>query len=389
MVRNFPKVVDIWQTLGLAALIFLFSACTDEQPEVKEVIARPVRYIVLESEKSQFNRVFSGTAQSSKESALSFKVAGTLEEINVKVGDPVQHGMTLASLDKADLQVDVEAALANLKTEQADVKAAETNVNTTRSNYNRIEKLYETDNVSLSEFEQARGDFETALAQQQASISQVTTAQSKLQASRNQLEYATLKAPFEGVVNTISVEENEEVSPGEAILTISRIDNLEVVVNLSDLYISRVEKGMQTTVTFPTLADATFTGEITEIPFATTDSPTYPVTISVNTKDQRLRPGMTAEILFAFEAAEKPDNLYLPVDAVGEDSQGRFVFLLEQGSKNEGIARKKHVVVGALSERGFLVKEGVSNGDLIATSGMQVLLDGMNVELLQDPIRDW
>ncbi len=389
MVKNIPKILIIWQTIGLTALTLILSACSDEKPEVEEVVARPVRYVVLESEKSQFSRVFSGTAQSSKESALSFKVAGTIEEIAVKVGDPVQQGMILANLDEVDLQVDFKAALANLKTEEADVKAAETNVNTTRSNYNRIEKLYETDNVSLSEFEQARGDFETALAQQQASISQVTTAQSKLQAARNQLEYATLKAPFEGVVNSISVEENEEMSPGEAVLTISRIDNLEVVVNLSDLFISRVEKGMKTTVTFPTLVDATFTGEITEIPFATIDSPTYPVTISVDTKDSRLRPGMTAEILFAFDAVEKMDNLYLPVDAVGEDSQGRFVFLLEQGPKNAGIARKRHVVVGALSERGFLVKEGVSNGDLIATSGLQLLLDGMNVVLLQDPIRDW
>lgn len=389
MVEFFHRHKKSPMTLLLFMLAISFAGCSEEKPVQDEEVARPVRYVTLAGEEKQFSRRFSGTAKASKESALSFKVSGTVQSIDVTVGDPVKKGTLLATLDKTDLQVDVEASLASLKASQADVKAAETKVNTTRSNYARIEKLYETDNVSLSEFEQARGDFETAKAQLQATKSQVNTSKSKLQASKNQLEYAELHAPFEGIVNSIDVEENEEVNPGSPILTLSGISNLEVVVNLSDLYIAKVERGMKTKVIFPTIGGEAFEGNITEIPYATTDAPTYPVTIAIHSQDKRLRPGMSAEIYFDFDQAKRGEDFYLPADAVGEDSTGNFVFLIERQDERAGVARKRHISVGALSEKGFLVKEGVTGGDVIATSGLQLLLDGMNVVLLDDPVQDW
>ncbi|MEE4240838.1 MAG: efflux RND transporter periplasmic adaptor subunit [Desulfopila sp.] len=363
-------------------LLLLLAGCSEEQKTEPDSLVRPVRYVTLEAGDQSKSRTFSGTAVSARQSSLSFKVAGTIQNIPVKIGDVVDKGTLLAELDETDLKVEVESAEANLRSVEADAQASLTAVNTTRSNYARIEKLYESDNVSLSEFEKARGDFETAQAQRKAANSQVATARTKLQAAKNQLSYTKLTAPFAGIINSIEVDENEEVAPGSAIMIISGFDKLEVKVNLSDLYISNIRRNMPCVVTFPSLPDIRVDGLVSEVPFAASDVPTYPVTISIEAADERLRPGMSANVTFNFSSSGEGNSIYLPVDAVGEDNEGNFVFILEATEKNIYLAKKRKVTLGPLSETGFEVEAGVSAGEKIATSGLQILLDGMQVTLL-------
>ena len=359
-----------------------WTGCQKKKEAEPEKAVRPVRYAVLRAQGQEKSRAFSGTAVSAKQSALSFKVAGTMQTIHVKVGDKVSAGTLLAELDTTDLKVDLDAARASLKTAEADAKAAQTNVHTTRSNYTRIEKLYESDNVSLAEFEQARGDYNTANAQLQAANSQIKTQTSRVKAAENQLGYAKLTAPFEGVVNSVNVEENEEITPGEPIIALSGLGNLEVTVNLSDRYISSVSTGMKCSVSFPALRGTSFEGVVTEVPYAASDAPTYPATVSIQSKNEQLRPGMAAEVLFSF--GETGESLYLPPDGVGEDSEGNFVFVLEKSGEDTATAKRRKVKVGPLTEKGFALVEGLEEGDYIATSGLQILLDGMEVKLLKE-----
>lgn len=376
-------------------LVIFFSFCLGgcpQEPTVatsKKSPVRPVRYTILKAEQQGTKSTFSGTAVADRESSLSFKVSGTVQSINVKVGDKVHTGDLLAQLDKTDLKVDLDSTRAGLTEAKADAQSSQTTVYTSHSNYNRIQKLYENDNVSLSEFEQARGDYETAQARLQAAKSRITTEKSKLKAAENQLKYTGLSAPFDGIINDIVVEENEEIAPGASIFILSGLGNLEVNVNVSDNYISRIKKGMGCRITFPGLPDTPFEGRVTEVPYAATDAPTYPVTIAIQTKDERLRPGMAAEVNFHFDTPLKGENLYAPVDAVGEEGGDNFVFVIEITEDTKGVAKKRKVSLGALTEKGFLVKEGLASGERVATSGLQSLLDGMAVKLLKDPIKEW
>lgn len=390
MKQTRPEPQILIQALILLLSLLLLCSCSEEPIEQDtEPPIRPVRYITMEAGGLKQNRSFSGTAVSGKESSLSFKVSGTIQSLPVKVGDSVTKGTVLAALDPADFEVEYNAAVASLKTSEADAKAAKTAVNTTRSNYNRIEKLYESDNVSLSEFEQARGEFDTAKANLMAAQSRITTAQTQLQAAENQRHYTLLKAPFDGIVNTIAMEENEEITPGATVLTLSGFGNLEVKVNLSDLYISRVENGMKTLISFPSLPGSQFEGVVTEVPYAASEAPTYPVTIQIQTADAQLRPGMAAQVIFSFGQSDMQSKLILPPDAVGEDADGNFVFVIDPTQEGKGTARKQLVSLGTLTEKGFVVLEGISPGQFVATSGLQILLDGMEVKLLKDPVKNW
>lgn len=377
--------------LSVGLLTIVSSGCGQdaEVASDKAQSARPVRYIVVKSESRDLTRTFSGTAEAAKESILSFKVPGTVKSIPVKVGDKVKADTLLAELDKTDLTVDLESARAGLKTSQADAQSAQTNVNTSQSNYRRIQNLYENDNVSLAEFEQARGNYETALAQLQAAKSRINTETAKLQAARNQLQYARLTAPFSGIINQIAVEENEEIASGAAIVTLSGLGTLEIKVGVSDLYIARIEKGMACTISFPAIPGTAFKGSVTEVPYAASDAPTYPVSVSIQDRDERLRPGMAAQVSFLFGENGASSGLYVPADGVGEAGGQNFVYVIKPEKEGRGTVHKRTVSLGELTEDGFLVQEGLSAGEMVATSGMQLLMEDMTVKLLDDPVKEW
>ena len=375
--------------LLFVALIVSLWGCGESPQLETDPPVRPVRYIVLEAGELDRGRTFSGTAEAQKESILSFKVPGTVKSIPVKVGDRVKAGDLLAELDKTDLTVKLESARAGLKASQADAKSAQTRVYTAQSDYQRVQNLYENANVSLSEFERARGDYETATAQLQAAKSRINTENAKLKAARNQLQYTRLVAPFAGIINRIAVDENEEVASGAPIVTLSGLGNLEVRVNVSDLYIAKIDKGMPCTITFPALPGTEFKGAVTEVPYAASDAPTYPVSIGIQTGDDRLRPGMAAQVRFFFDTEAEAAGLRVPADGVGEENGENFVFVIVPGPEDRGTVQKRVVSIGELTEDGFLVKEGLAAGEMVATSGMQLLMDGMAVKLLDDPVRDW
>lgn len=383
---------SIYHCIVTIAMLVVFTGCSQAPAPGAdtESSVRPVRYIRLKSESVDQSRIFSGTAKAGKEAVLSFKVPGTIKSIPVKVGDRISAGTLLAELDKTDLMVDLESARAGLKTSQADAKSAQATVNTTRSNYRRIQNLYENNNVSLSEFEQTRGNYETAVAQLQAANSRIKTERTKLEAARNQLQYTRLNAPFQGVISEVHVDENEEVSAGKAIMMLSGLGNLEVNVNVSDLYISRITKGMVCRITFPVLKGLAVKGRVAEVSYAAMGAPTYPVTIAIQEKDDRLRPGMAARVNFEFAPVETAGSLYIPADGVGSENGKNFVFVIKPDTGGgKGTIEKRSVTTGDLTENGFLVKSGLAPGEIVATSGLQLLMEGMAVKLLDDPVKEW
>ncbi|NRA91494.1 MAG: efflux RND transporter periplasmic adaptor subunit, partial [Psychroserpens sp.] len=74
------------------------------------------------------------------------------------------------------------------------------------------------------------------------------------------------------------------------------------------------------------------------------------------------------------------DILVVPANAVGEDSNGRFVFVI-QGDTEKAQVNKQTITVGELTPQGFVVKSGLKAGQKIATAGLQTLLNGQEVKL--------
>ena len=85
--------------------------------------------------------------------------------------------------------------------------------------------------------------------------------------------------------------------------------------------------------------------------------------------------------------ADEQARFLAPSVAVGEDRNGRYVFVVEPGPEGFGVTRRRPVTVGELREEGIEILEGVSDGDLVVIAGISKIVDGLKVKLLPERSR--
>ncbi|MDN5200730.1 efflux RND transporter periplasmic adaptor subunit [Fulvivirgaceae bacterium BMA10] len=364
------KLINHINLIFATLLLSILSACSGGETKTEEVI-RPVKYAKVGTSSGSFGRTFSGTAKAGIETVLSFKVAGNIQTVDVRVGQRINRGALIARLDPSDFELQYEEA-------DASVKSADAQEKQTKSNYERVAVLYENQNASLSEYESAKAQFESAKANEKA-------AKQRRKQAKSQLEYTVLRAPMRGIVNVVYVEENENISAGQQVVILSAGDGLEVEIGVPESYIANIENGQEVQIEFPSINQQRFKGKISEVSYAiNAQNSTYPVTVKLTDEIAAARPGMAANVTFQFEQEEqtsKETSLMVPVAAVGEDPQSNFVFIIESQDGKTGVAKKRYIEVGALTSEGFQIQKGLKQDDLVATAGLQTLLDGMKVKL--------
>lgn len=339
---------------------------------VDNEIIRPVRYQIVQDYSSEQSRTFSGVSKAGIETKLSFKVGGTIDRLEVKVGDKVAKGKLLASVTNTDFALQYEQAKVAYKNAKVQRKTA-------KSNYKRIAQLYENQNISLSEYERAKTNYETAKAE-------VKSREKSLQLIGSQIGYTRLNAPINGIISKVNAEQNENVGAGQIVIEINSDEDVdpEVVVGLPESYISRVKNGDKVDIIFSSLKNGKFTGIITEISFAIdAASSTYPITIQLENAPADIRPGMTADVKFTFVADDEKESIVVPAIAVCEDKNNRFVYIVKSVNGDTAIVHKKIVETGDFGPEGIEITKGLEDGDLVVTAGISKLSEGMKVLMLK------
>jgi len=223
--------------------VILLPACESEEP-VREPLIRPVRTQQVFSTGGTRVRTFSGTAQAGLESRLSFKVAGTVQVLNVKVGDHVKSGDLIAELDPIDYRLQAEETEASLERARADLRNAE-------AKYARVRALYENRNASRNDLDAARAGAESARAQ-------VHSIQKRLELAGSQLRYTRLTAATDGAIAEVGIEVNENVRAGQTVVLLTSGARPEVKVGVPGILISQVQEGGKVTVTFDSIPGTVF-----------------------------------------------------------------------------------------------------------------------------------
>lgn len=348
-------------------LLLLFGCKSKEEP--KPAPLRPVNFQVVGSSESDMVRTFSAIAQAGDEIELSFRSSGIITELNVEVGDVVNKGDLIARLDNVQANLSYQQSISN-------VNSARSTLNTTSTNLARIKTLYEKGSKSLREYESAKNAFDNAEAQYESAM------QNKGIES-TQVSFGFIYASASGTIVRKEKELNENVRPGQVIAVLNAGDELNIKVGLPESVINQVILNMKARISFSAIAD-TIEGRVFEIsPVAESSSATYPVKLSIDNTNKNIRPGMAANVTFIFpNMNSNTDNPIIPVKAVGEDGVGNFVFLIESEGEDEAKVIKQYVELGDLTPDGFEVVKGLSNGQRIATAGLQTLLDNQKVRLI-------
>ncbi len=349
------------------ALSVLLIACQAEQ-EVPEEILRPVRYVEVSPKGTAQKLTFAGTTRAGLESRISFKVSGTLKAKHVKVGDQVNKGQLLFELDPRDYEIGVQQAASNLASTVATARNAQ-------SNYDRTRLLYENNNASLNELEAARANAESAEAARNSAAKQ-------LESAKNQLDYSRLYSPDDCAVASIAVQENENVGATQQVAQLNCGDEPEVEISLPEIYIAQVREGDKASIEFDAKPGANFSATVTEVSVSSQAGSAFPVIVKLDKQDSALRAGMAAEVSLMLSADDQHSQvIYLPSQAVGEDRQGRFVWLVT-ASDEEGIGliNRRAVNIGKLTTAGLEIVSGLQEGENVVTAGTTFLAQDMRVK---------
>jgi len=356
---------NLFDLISLCVVGLTLLRCGDASPKA-ETVLRPVRSTVVTTNNGSLNRRFSGTVRAGTAIKLSFRISGTVNQIPVKAGQKIKKGDFIASLDVADLQLKFDQAVAQENN-------AKIQMQTANANLDRVRGLYENNNVALSEYEAAKNQFA-------ASQSQYETSRKATNLQRSQLSYGKIYAPMDGFIGAVQVEKNENIQSGTPIAVLNSQGDLEIAIGVPESFISRIAVGDTASVSVPALNGASFPGVVAEVSYALeSGSFTYPVNIRLSGDKGQLRPGMAAEVALTVKQAQEVDQLVIPTTAVAEDQSGRFVYILEDGASGRAVIRRRNVVVGALSDDGFAVLEGLEPGQEIVTAGVNKIHDGLEV----------
>lgn len=355
--------------LFISVLTLMIVSCK-EKVEEKEIVLRPVKFQVVGTAEAQTIRTFSGIVKAGDAIALSFRSSGIITLVNHWKGAKVKKGNIIAKLDN------VEANLAYEKSVSA-LNSARSAMNTSKSSLERIKSLYEKGSNSLSEYEKAKNSYQSAL-------DQFESAKRNKSIQATQLNYGVIKAPKEGVIAWTNGGVNEQVSAGHQFAELNAGEGMKVEVGLPEALVNKVKVGMTTELKISAIKEQAFEGKVFEVsPSIDTNSSSYITAIEILQPIPEIKPGMAANVTFNFsDAKAKTDKtLVIPVKAVGEDSNGNFVFIIESNDGKTGQVKKQPIVIGELTASGFKIKSGLTSGDKIATAGLQTLLDGQKVRL--------
>ena len=228
--------------------------------------------------------------------------------------------------------------------------------------YSRTDELYKVGGVSKAQWDARK----SALAVAET-------------AHRNLQENTYLRSPISGVVTKRNYDTGDMCSPSLPIFVVEQISPVKLLINVSERYYTQVKKGMPARVHVDALgADEVFEGKIALIhPTLNAQTHTFDVEVEIPNKDQKLRPGMYANVEIDFGQATAvmvSDRAVVKTPGSGE----YYVYMLENGK-----AVRTIVKVGRQVEDQYEIISGLTPGTTVITEGAQVVRNGEQVKVVK------
>ncbi len=329
------------------------------------------------------------------------RISGKVERLYANIGGVVKQGQILAELEKADLEAQVslrtaecrmaEAKLAAIKTlrpkeiemAQADVAQWRATVLLNRTELSNAEPLLKRGATSQQEVDVLREQLAVSEARlasvgsalelaragyeedaKQAAI-EVERTKAILADAKIQLSYATITAPLDGVIGSVSTQEGETVAAGlsaPTFVTIMDLSRLQVDTFVDEVDIGKVMPGQKAVFTVDSFPGREFAGKVIAIyPKAVLleNVVTYDVVVQISDKyDGLLRPEMTASVMLFLDTRQ--NVLSVPVKALKRERGKSVVYVLINGQP-----QTKEVKAGWKDSQWVEILSGLEEGQTV------------------------
>ncbi len=334
----------------LASVAVALAGCNDSVAEKAEP-TRPVLVATAYYEAETPERSFVGTIRPRIESDLGFRVAGKVSKRLVEVGQHVDVGTPLATLDQVDLKLQAEQAEAEQRAATgvlAQAAAAEQRARELRA------KGWNTD-----------AQLDSAKAAADEARARLNRAERSVELTRNALSYATLEADARGVVTATMIEPGQVVAAGQAAIRVARLAEKEAVVAIPETLVERAKKGTAT-VTLWSDPNRTYAARLREIsPSADPVTRTYLTKFSLPGVGDNVELGMTATLTLADAATTRVARL--PLSALFDQGGEPSLYVVD----DKGDVTLKPVKVKAYGSNDVVITAGVEEGAKVVALGVQ------------------
>ncbi|MGV8082037.1 MAG: efflux RND transporter periplasmic adaptor subunit [Coriobacteriia bacterium] len=365
--------------------------------------------------------------------------SGTIESVCVSEGATVTAGQTLATLDTAqlDLQVTQAAAAltqakaqrqlvdqsaptkAQLNAAQAGIDAAQDAYNTAKNAYDQLTQFYPSDSSTVTAAAVNVSQANAALAQAKAALSQlqqagnlsaqkasadagVQAAQKAYDLAVDQRSKATIVAPIGGKVffssgsaaglsalssgagasasvSSGKVGVGSAVSPGSAIFTIVDLNAMVFSAEIDEADIERVHEGVKASVSLDSFAGTSFETSVTSVGLTaqttSTGGTVFVADLPLVNTGRQIRVGMKGDA--TLQVSEVESALTIPVEALFSQSGSTFVYRII-----DGMLERTDVTIGVTTETEIEILSGLKEGDVVALpTGSTLFSDGMKVRI--------
>lgn len=354
--NRLPRALLLPALLSLAPL----AGCSQSEEKPLEII-RPVLSMVIEPRATQ-TFGFAGSIEPQVSADLAFRLLGRVVARDVKVGDIVTKGTTIAALDPTALELAVQAAKAELSNAEAQFANA-------AASEERQRQLLAAANTSQAVFDAAQ-------QARKAAEAGVERAKASLAKSQEQLGYARLFSDFDGVVTAVGAEVGQTVSPGQTVVTVARSDLREAVVDIPDQLTGDLAAGTPFQVILQSLPTIQTEAKLREIaPQAEGSTRTRRVRLTLTDPPIAFRLGSTVT---ATRMAKITPTIELPLSALLEKDGADRVWIVDPQTSS---VSSKEVKVSAKGADTFTVAEGLEAGMRVVTAGVHSLAEGQKVKM--------
>jgi RND family efflux transporter MFP subunit len=327
-----------------------------------------------------------GSLFADEQTVVGAKVAGRVREVHVDLGDFVQAGAPLVTLDQEEFELQVAQADAQLQQARSAVGLLEGDrvedldpenaapVRQERALWDeannalqRSKKLHDQQAIGDGELDQAtaaervaEARYASALNSVRENIALIGVRQAELSLARQRLQDATIKAPLDGYVQQRHVSPGTYVSVGQPIAVVVRTHPLRFRGNVPEKYAQAIAVGQEVRLKIESLAEPR-RAEITRInPMLDQQSRSLAFEAEIDNSDQRLRTGLFAQAEIVVDPAAK--SLVVPQTAIIEFAGAQKVWKVI-----DGVAAEHEVLTGQRRGEQREIIEGLSAGDIILT----------------------
>lgn len=346
----------------IAVGLISLGSCSESAPPPAP--DRPVRTTTIRPRVAAEPIVLTGHIRPREELKLAFRIDGKLTERLVTLGDTVRRNQLLARLDPTNEQNALRASEAELAAAQASLTQANNNESRLRRN-----------SAAQEQIDQAVQQVRSAQAQRDA-------AEAKLRIAQDRVTYNELLADAPGVVIAKGAETGEIVRAGQPVIVLAKNNGKDAVFNVPPqlTYVRGVSIDSVVEVTLSENQNITIRGRISEIaPQTDAATRTIQVRIALTDPPDDMRIGSTVTGRIMSAAASV---IEVPGAALTESDGLPAVWIVDPKDKTVAL---RTVRVARYEPTTVVIAQGLGEGEIVVTAGVQALRPGQKIRLLNDP----